>query len=152
MGIPFDSSENQKQIFEMEDTPKQNDILSISPSSYDKTNSLRTGLATLKCTMGNRMNKKAEVLQLLLFLLLGRSGMTIWRSVGTILDSLSTQNAPSTRFCSHSITLICASSMFYYYTSQNKKVKLSLCLTKHHAMKVYWGSAGIAPRILCPQH
>jgi hypothetical protein len=28
-------------------------------------------------------------------------------------------------------------------------VKLkSLCLTKHHAMKVYWGSGGIAPRIL----
>jgi hypothetical protein len=28
------------------------------------------------------------------------------------------------------------------------KVKLSLCLTKHHAMKSYWGSGGIAPRIL----
>jgi hypothetical protein len=30
------------------------------------------------------------------------------------------------------------------------KVKLSLCffLTKHHAMKAYWGSGGIAPRIL----
>jgi hypothetical protein len=28
------------------------------------------------------------------------------------------------------------------------KVKLSLCLTKHHAMKKYWGSGGIAPRIL----
>jgi hypothetical protein len=27
------------------------------------------------------------------------------------------------------------------------KVKLSLCLTKHHAMKAYW-SGGIAPRIL----
>jgi len=27
------------------------------------------------------------------------------------------------------------------------KVKLSLCLTKHHAMKTYWGG-GIAPRIL----
>jgi hypothetical protein len=24
-------------------------------------------------------------------------------------------------------------------------VKLSLCLTKHHAMKAYWGSGGIAP-------
>jgi hypothetical protein len=23
-----------------------------------------------------------------------------------------------------------------------------LCLTKHHAMKAYWGSGGIAPRIL----
>jgi len=31
-----------------------------------------------------------------------------------------------------------------------KKVKLSLCyfLTEHHAMKAYWGSACIAPRIL----
>jgi hypothetical protein len=28
------------------------------------------------------------------------------------------------------------------------KVKLSLCLTKHHVMKTYWGSGGIAPRIL----
>jgi hypothetical protein len=30
----------------------------------------------------------------------------------------------------------------------NVKVKLSLCLTKHHAMKAYRGSGGIAPRIL----
>jgi hypothetical protein len=30
----------------------------------------------------------------------------------------------------------------------NVKVKLSLCLTKHHAMKMYWGSGNIAPRIL----
>jgi hypothetical protein len=28
------------------------------------------------------------------------------------------------------------------------KVKLSLFLTKHHAMKAYWGRRGIAPRIL----
>jgi hypothetical protein len=28
------------------------------------------------------------------------------------------------------------------------KVKLSLCLTKHHAMKTYWVSGGIASRIL----
>jgi hypothetical protein len=28
------------------------------------------------------------------------------------------------------------------------KVKLFLCLTKHHAMKTYWGSGGIAPCIL----
>jgi len=27
-------------------------------------------------------------------------------------------------------------------------VKLSLCLIKHHAMKVYWRSRSIAPRIL----
>jgi hypothetical protein len=28
------------------------------------------------------------------------------------------------------------------------KVKLSLCLTKHHGMKTCWGSGDIAPRIL----
>jgi hypothetical protein len=33
-------------------------------------------------------------------------------------------------------------------TTKTTKVKLSLCLTKHHAMKTYWGSGGIAPRIL----
>jgi hypothetical protein len=27
------------------------------------------------------------------------------------------------------------------------KVNLPLCLTKHHAMKTYWGSGDIAPRI-----
>jgi hypothetical protein len=32
------------------------------------------------------------------------------------------------------------------------KVKLSLCLTKHHAMKAYWGSGGMAPLILWPRH
>jgi len=29
-----------------------------------------------------------------------------------------------------------------------KKIRLSLCLTKHHALKTYWGSGGTAPRIL----
>jgi hypothetical protein len=28
------------------------------------------------------------------------------------------------------------------------KVKMSLCLTKYHAMKILWVSDGIAPRIL----
>jgi hypothetical protein len=28
------------------------------------------------------------------------------------------------------------------------KVKLSLCLTKYHAIKMYWGGGGTAPRIL----
>jgi hypothetical protein len=28
------------------------------------------------------------------------------------------------------------------------KGKVVLCLTKHHAMKTYWGSGAIAPRIL----
>jgi hypothetical protein len=29
-----------------------------------------------------------------------------------------------------------------------EKVKLSLCLTKHHAMKTYWENGGIVPHIL----
>jgi hypothetical protein len=28
------------------------------------------------------------------------------------------------------------------------KVKVSLCLNEQHAMKTYWGSGGIAPRLL----
>jgi hypothetical protein len=28
------------------------------------------------------------------------------------------------------------------------KAKFSLCFTKHHAVKTYWGSGGIVPRIL----
>jgi hypothetical protein len=31
---------------------------------------------------------------------------------------------------------------------ENVKVKLSVCLTKHHARKTYWKSGGIAPHIL----
>jgi hypothetical protein len=40
--------------------------------------------------------------------------------------------------------------IFHSFRIKGKKVKvkLSLCLTKHHAMKTYWGSGGIAPRIL----
>jgi hypothetical protein len=39
---------------------------------------------------------------------------------------------------------------FIFLMKQEKKVKvkLSLRLTKLHAMKIYWGSGGIAPRIL----
>jgi hypothetical protein len=39
----------------------------------------------------------------------------------------------------------------YTYNMEVKSkvnVKLSLCLTEHHAMKTYWVSRGIAPRIL----
>jgi len=35
---------------------------------------------------------------------------------------------------------------------KGKKVKLFPCLTKHHAMKTYWGSGGTAPLILWPWH
>jgi hypothetical protein len=33
-------------------------------------------------------------------------------------------------------------------TKVKVKLKLSLCLTKHHTVKTYWGSGGIARRIL----
>jgi hypothetical protein len=37
-----------------------------------------------------------------------------------------------------------------FFSQIKVKVKINwfLCLTKHHAMKTYWGSRGIAPRIL----
>jgi hypothetical protein len=41
-----------------------------------------------------------------------------------------------------------AGSSFLVLLNVNVKVKLPLCLTKHHDMKTYWGSGGIAPRIL----
>jgi hypothetical protein len=43
------------------------------------------------------------------------------------------------RFSAHEHILISFSKV---------KVKLSLYFTKHHAMKTYWGSGGMAPRIL----
>jgi hypothetical protein len=36
----------------------------------------------------------------------------------------------------------------YHICKGKGKVKLSLCLNKHHVMKTYWGSGGIPPRIL----
>jgi len=38
--------------------------------------------------------------------------------------------------------------MKHKHLNYKVKVKLSLCLPKHHAMKTYWGSWGIAPHIL----
>jgi hypothetical protein len=40
------------------------------------------------------------------------------------------------------------SSVTFIRLSINIKVKLSLCLTKQHAMNAYWGNGGIAPCIL----
>jgi hypothetical protein len=37
---------------------------------------------------------------------------------------------------------------FIRLKSSKVKLNLSLCLTKHHAMKTYCGNEGIAPRIL----
>jgi hypothetical protein len=38
--------------------------------------------------------------------------------------------------------------VFWGLVFREVKVKVSLCLTKHHAMKTYWVSGGVAPRIL----
>jgi hypothetical protein len=35
---------------------------------------------------------------------------------------------------------------------KGKGIKSSLCLTKHHPIKTYWGSGSIAPRFLWPRH
>jgi hypothetical protein len=42
----------------------------------------------------------------------------------------------------------CSMELVIRYITFKVKVKLSLWLTKHHAMKAYWRSGGIAPRIL----
>jgi hypothetical protein len=36
----------------------------------------------------------------------------------------------------------------YDWRGKEVKVKLSLCLPEHHAMKAYWGSGGISPLII----
>jgi TBC domain-containing protein kinase-like protein len=48
--------------------------------------------------------------------------------------------------------LIKVSLTLYSSLVQDKKVKLPLCLTRHHAMETNWGSEGIGPHIFCPQH
>jgi hypothetical protein len=58
-------------------------------------------------------------------------------------------------FISHRRENLKSLNVFYVFTSNTEKyrhkekykVKLSLCLTKHHARKA-WDSGGIAPRIL----
>jgi hypothetical protein len=49
---------------------------------------------------------------------------------------------PPLPICLHGVVLNWATGK-----GKRVKVKLSLCLTKHHAMKAYWGSGSIAPRI-----
>jgi hypothetical protein len=43
-------------------------------------------------------------------------------------------------------------TQIYSSTKDKVNVKSSLCLTKHHVMKTYGESGGIAPRILRPRH
>jgi len=51
-------------------------------------------------------------------------------------------------FISQSVPKGDTASHYIHKLLQKVKVKLSLGLTKHHAMKTYGGSGGIAPRIL----
>jgi hypothetical protein len=46
------------------------------------------------------------------------------------------------------LTLISFSLLFVNILKVKGKCKLSLCLTKHHAMKTYWGSGSTDSRIL----
>jgi hypothetical protein len=49
----------------------------------------------------------------------------------------------------HSLgTVLYSDSYVWCKNGLKVKVELSLCLTKHHAMKTYWGSGGIALSIL----
>jgi hypothetical protein len=52
------------------------------------------------------------------------------------------------------LTAFCSSLQhgFWVKLKVTVKVKLSVSLTKHHAMKTFLGSGGIAPCILRPQH
>jgi hypothetical protein len=41
-----------------------------------------------------------------------------------------------------------ASELIASYGKVKAKANLSLCLTKYHAMKTYWGTGGIGPWVL----
>jgi hypothetical protein len=51
-------------------------------------------------------------------------------------------------FVSITVDFILRRFLFILHWTFEVKVKLSLCLTKHHAMKTYWGSGDIAPHFL----
>jgi hypothetical protein len=64
-------------------------------------------------------------------------------------DSLSSSQSPVSCTRRASPLLIThLSEILISVRSWKVKVKLSLCLTKHHTMKPYWGTGGIAQRIL----
>jgi hypothetical protein len=80
------------------------------------------------------------------------------RKVVTVLVSLRHLHVPSGTHtsCSQIHTMHGSNHTLHKYSNLNikwvslllDKINLSLCLTKHRAMKIYWGSGGIAPRIL----
>jgi hypothetical protein len=64
------------------------------------------------------------------------------------LDAESSASVKSLLVCDRILPLLMTSHFCRTLIILMVKVKLSLCLTKHHAMKAYWWSEDIAPRIL----
>jgi hypothetical protein len=59
------------------------------------------------------------------------------------------QNGNRWHFCVSLQSLLTMQKLPSFYLNPRKvKVKLSLCLTKYHAMKTYWRSRSITPHIL----
>jgi hypothetical protein len=63
------------------------------------------------------------------------------RNLGNIFDGAHIEYCQYSVF--HESLILCK----YYIIIKGKKIKFSLCLTKHQAMKAYWRSGGITPRI-----
>jgi len=65
-----------------------------------------------------------------------------------LLDAVVKRKIPSPRRESNPRTILSVVLRKYETWYLTVKVKVSLCLTKHHAMKTYWWSEGIAACIL----
>jgi hypothetical protein len=70
------------------------------------------------------------------------SGNACYNSVQNLLSS-HLINKLKLKICKTVILPSCA-----VWVQNLVNIKLSMCLTKHHAMKTYWGSGSIAPCIL----
>jgi hypothetical protein len=53
----------------------------------------------------------------------------------------------NTEALSQSRRQVALNSVYVYVSPPEREVKISLCLTKHHNMRTYEGSGGIAPCI-----
>jgi len=67
------------------------------------------------------------------------------------------QRVSGSNFCTHFFPPDKVIMLANLYTSQGSSyvkvnVMFSLCINIHHAMKTYWGSGGISPRIPWPRH
>jgi hypothetical protein len=66
--------------------------------------------------------------------------MDLTRTHGSLIYNLIWNKTNSTNLQDTPLT-------FHHKRKSKVKVKLYLCLTKHHAVKTYWGRGGIAPHI-----